>query len=569
MTTAAERTLDLLARSNEDAAAAVLREALERTDDLFGVEAALAIGRHSAIRLKNDVLRMCDRLSARQKDALRHKTRAFANATMHGLRSVDRSDREQAIRWVAAVEDFERFPQLIGRLTGIGEAPADADESAEIALVCEQLVERMYDLTTNRSGLDDDGEGIRNAKELRESFSATLAEACTVLDRLPNPERVIEWTLILLDPETVAAQRLMNSLDPRDREQVCQQLLTGKHPGVMDLSWGLMKRGYPLPIAFDMWRQRQDEEFIWHVLETQPSAPSTLLIQNLQQVDYVPWLTGTPAELHEKLRTLPPALLPSVVSLMELISLPERVQKNILRWLLENGDATTRSQASEMFDLLGKQEAQQIVCDGLEHDDVEIQAWATGQLRPQDVPNAIRLLIERLDDPSETIREAAREELADFNFARMVQFLDTEPERVTPAMGRLILKIDPEAIESVCKELAHAIRGRRLAAIRTTVALGLCGEVLEAIAALLDDSDMLVRRTAAEALGTVPSRAAIVALERARHDESARVREAALEAMRNLRRALIAKARQEATQKSAEQPSEMPTPVPSGAGETP
>ena len=551
MASAAERTLDLLARSGDAAAAGVLREALERTTDAFGVEAALAIGRHGSPRLKNDVLRMTDRLSAEQKDALRHKAAAFADAASHGLRAPEASDRRNAVAWVAAVDDFERFGQLVGRLTAAGSGAAEADEVPQITLVCEQLVERIFDLTEGRTELDDDP--VRNAPQMRSAMATALAEGCTALDRCPVPQKLIEWTLTLIDPDSVAVQRLMNSLDEPGREAVRHELLASRHPGVMRLAWGLLKRSYPLPVAFDMWRQRQDPEFIWHVLGSQPAAPTVLQIQNLHQIDYVPWLTGTPSEIESKLTEIPPNLLPAVVSLLELIALPEATQKTILRWLLDRGDAATRRQASEMFALLGKQETHAIVTEGLDHEDTAIQAWAASQLRPQDVPNAVKLLFDRLDDPSDEVRRTARAELADFNFIRMTQLVETEPGKVTPAMGRLIRKIDEELLDSARRELAHAIRGRRLTAIHTVRGLDLCGELLPALAALMEDSDLLVRRTAAEALSTVPTREAIAALEKARHDESIRVREAATDSMRTIRRTLIQIARQEAVRHAAEQ----------------
>ena len=569
MSTAVERTADLLARSRDEAAADILREALDRTDDAFGVEAALAIGRHGSMRMKNDVIRRVGSLSARQKDALRHKATAFADATAHGLRSPERSERLQAIEWIATVGDFERFPMLIELLVGRvrrsegGEAVEDesastagGEEVSAIVLACEELVERMFDLFDGRDALEEVGERIRNADELRKVMAAALSEACLQLGTVPCPDQILQWTLILIDAESVALQKLANRLDEIDRSRLMRALLTGTHPGVMRLAWDLLRRGYPLPIVFDLWRQRQDPEFVCHLLDSQPTVPTTLQIQNLAQIDFVPWLADDPDEIEVRLRAIPPALLPNVVSLLELIALPNRQKKSVLRWLLANGDGPTRQRASAMFDLLGKQESHQIIADSLQHEDVGVQAWATGQLRPQDVPGAMRLLIERLDSPEEEIREAAREELSDFDFARMMRLIETDPDQVTPAMGRLILKVDPDTLDTARTELAHAIRGRRIRAVQAVVALEMAAELVDAIAALLDDSDMLVRRTAVEALGTVPTRASLIALDRACRDSSVRVRDAATEAMHAMRSVLIAQARAEAAAKRNEDAAE-------------
>ena len=526
MTSAVERTLDLLARSRDEAAADLLREAAGRVDDEFGLEAVLAIGRHGSMRLKNDLVRRVDELSLGQAEVLRHKARAFSEAAAHGLRSADPGDRGRAVRWIEMVDDFERFEILVGKLVGSGERIADTDEVPPIAAACEHLVDRIYDLTTGRVPLDEESDAVRNATELRQSMSATLTEACARLDSCPVADRLLEWSLVLVDPESAGLQRLLGALDESRRPELLRLLINSRHIGVMDLAWGMMRRTYPLPVAFETWRLRSDFEFICHVLGHPPASPSQVQLQNLSTIDYVPWLIGTPDETAGRLEAIPRTLLPAVVDLIELLGLPERNQKSLLRWLLENGDGPTRERASTLFGLLTREESHSIIQDGLEDEDVDVQTWATGQLRPQDVPNAILLLIQRLDSDCEQIREKARDELSDFDFHRMLRTLATDPEKVTPAMGRLIQKIHPETLDVARAELAHAIRGRRLAAVGCVVQLGLAETLLPALSALLEDSDMLVRRTAADALAAVPTRQAIVALEKCRHDESTRVRSA-------------------------------------------
>ena len=53
---------------------------------------------------------------------------------------------------------------------------------------------------------------------------------------------------------------------------------------------------------------------------------------------------------------------------------------------------------------------QGILFGSLDSENEDVQVWATGQLA-QGVPEAIRLLIERLDSPVRAVQEAAREEL--------------------------------------------------------------------------------------------------------------------------------------------------------------
>jgi HEAT repeat protein len=171
--------------------------------------------------------------------------------------------------------------------------------------------------------------------------------------------------------------------------------------------------------------------------------------------------------------------------------------------------------------------AQEIVTGGLESEDEEIQAWATHQLRSQHVPEAIGLLVERLDSPLPAVRAAARDELQGFDISIMLDHF----EKISPAVclraGQLIRKIDLDCIDKLRKELESSIRRRKIQAARASVALGMHVELVPALISLLADTDPLVRRTGISSLATIQTAETIEALSGMLHDENERVRDEA------------------------------------------
>ena len=73
-------------------------------------------------------------------------------------------------------------------------------------------------------------------------------------------------------------------------------------------------------------------------------------------------------------------------------------------WLVRHGSAQGRRGAASVLDRLDFETTQSILLEGLDSEDEDVSAWATGELRPRHVPNAFRLLISRLGD---TVGEGA------------------------------------------------------------------------------------------------------------------------------------------------------------------
>jgi HEAT repeat protein len=168
-----------------------------------------------------------------------------------------------------------------------------------------------------------------------------------------------------------------------------------------------------------------------------------------------------------------------------------------------------------------------ILFDSLDSEEEDVQAWATSQLRAQGVPEALKLLIERLDSPLAAVREAARGELNSFNLDLLLSIFDHLDPKVCAQAGRLVQKIDPDCHQKLVAELNNPIRRRRIRAARAARQLGLAHEVQSSLLMMLSDADTQVRRTAAEVLADLPNAEVVAGLSALLNDQSPRVREAA------------------------------------------
>ena len=176
-----------------------------------------------------------------------------------------------------------------------------------------------------------------------------------------------------------------------------------------------------------------------------------------------------------------------------------------------------------------------ILFDSLDSEDEDVQAWATSQLRAQGVPEALRLLIERLDSPLTAVREAARDELQSFNLELLLNIFDHLDPAVSRRAGALVQKIDPDCHQKLVTELTQPVRRRRIRAALAARQLGLAHEVQGCLVMMLSDADTQVRRTAAEVLGDIPNAEVVAGLTVLLNDSSPRVREAAERSLEEIR----------------------------------
>jgi len=512
------RTFDVLATAKSLAAVELLIAAVDSQRPAIQDRAVAALLRRAATRCQSEVIRRLPKLSASGRKLLEEQGSRLSGTLRQCLLHGDTELRTNGWAVVASMECYDQVPALLSIL----EQRDDPFQEAACQALGD-LVNRLFERLHPGAGGRVNDRRVRNVPQARQTVLMALEAGCNRFADLAYPREVMECILVLGDPESSAVRKAFLQSSPACREMAGSILSTSKHPGVMRLLMEFMGENYPNIKAFEAFENRSDPEFVCHVLRAFPKRLSENQQKNYRQLTRIAWI----ADELVPLQTIPTGLHESLSAFVQAtgMSLDEKIE--VQKWLLLNGSMPGRQAATQILEAISPDSVRGILFGSLDSKDEVVQVWATSQLRSQGVPEAIRLLIERLDSPLPAVREAAREELASFDLSLVLNLFEQLDRNVCLRVGALIRKIDPSCTQKLLEELKQPIRSRRIRAAQAAEALGLAPDVERGLLAMLSDEDSLVRRIAAELLVCVPSPEVIVGLTALLQDSSPRVRDAA------------------------------------------
>jgi HEAT repeat protein len=512
------RTFDVLATAKSPAAVELLITAVDSTRPAIQDRAVAALLRRSATRCQSEVIRRLPRLSASGRKLLQEQGSRLSGTLRQCLLHGDDELRTNALAIVTSMDCHDQVPALLTIL----EQRDDPFQEAACQTLCD-LVNRLFDQLHSGGAERASDRRIRNLPQAKQTVLMALEAGCNRFGELSYPREVMECILVLGDPEGTAVRKAFLQSSPACREMAANLLSTSKHPGVMRLLLEFMGQNYPNHMAFEAFANRSDPEFVCHVLRAFPKRLSENQQKNYRQLTRIAWI----ADELVPLATIPSGLHESLSAFVQAtgMSLDEKIE--VQKWLLLNGSMPARQAATEILEAISPESVRGILFGSLDSEDEVVQVWATSQLRSQGVPEAIRLLIERLDSPLPAVREAAREELSSFDLSLVLNLFEQLDRNVCLRVGALIRKIDPACTQKLLEELKQPIRRRRIRAAKAAEALGLAPDVERGLLAMLSDEDSIVRRIAAELLVCMPSPEVIFGLTTLLQDSSPRVRDAA------------------------------------------
>jgi hypothetical protein len=522
-----EVTFRFLASAPDEAADQLLRGALD-IPAVSGRAATALLHRRSTSGTL-EIVRRAAQFSQTELHDLRPHAELLARVVRPLLSDHDPDDRARARAAVLRFELFGALPQIVD-LVARPEQP-DRDALVELAFaLCAKLYERLNSGETTARNVAARAAPLPALADLghdRRQAVAALARACLAYEVHLAPQ-LVEGLLMLGRYADEPVKHLFHECGRPLQECLEHVLRESRHPGVMSFITESQESNYPPRAAVAAYCRRTDAEFAAHVLRVWPGSLTLIHAENLRAIHEVGWLAPGAGALPQIPRELQPRLVPLVKEL----GLPDEARLAVLEWLVSSGTDAARLAACELLSVLESQSVQDVVIESLEAEEPGVQAWATSQLRSLEVPNAMELLLERLDSPLAEVREAARAELGDFRMPRVLEnFRHIEP-RSYPAVAALVRKIDPRAAETLSHEMTGTTPRRAARAARVALALGFSAEVQEALLEMSRAADSLARRAAVEVLAEAPAHAAHAALLERLHDASPRVRQAAAQAIR-------------------------------------
>jgi HEAT repeats len=513
------RTFELLAESKSSAAVDLLIAALDSRYATIHDRAVVSLLRRGTTRCQTEVIRRLPTLTAAGRRLLEEQGPRLTSTLRQCLLHGDGELRTHAMEVATAAESYDQVSTLVQIL----QKPDDPNHM-EACQTLQNLVNRLYEQIHLGGGRRTGGDRFqRNLPQVRQTVLSALDGACNQFETLSCKAEVLESILVLGDPDAFAVRKILLQGAQACRDLASYLLMSSTHPGVMRLLMEFMKQNYPIPKALDSFEQRADPEFICYVLREFPNNLSENQQKNFKQLTDVDWIT------HQllPLAAVPPSLHEQLVWFVQATGLNHDEKVAVQKWILLHGSVQGRTAAAQVLESAEPSCVRGILFDSLESEEEDVQAWATSQLRTQGVPEALQLLIERLDSPLAAVREAARGELHSFNLDLLLKIFEHLDPRVCRRAGALLQKIDPDCHQKLLAEMNNPVRRQRIRAARAASRLGLTHEVKTCLLVMLSDADSQVRRTAAEVLADLPTADSVAALTASLNDSSARVREAA------------------------------------------
>lgn len=517
------KTLEFLAADSRSEAEEILLSAIDLPHERTRKLAMTGVMKRGSQAGKAAVVQRYSSL----EPALREVVEQFAPGLQHAIDDTifrgNPSEQAAAVRLVVVAERFDHVPALLRLL------PNGSRETVDWLLPdFRELMLKLFDRCRPLSESPQRGKLLTNATQIRTKTLAALGTLWPGIEDREVLETLWETILSLGGWESREVNDLLMESEDGIREAAWDILSASTNPGVMQLLCEAVSPAKPPARAIELIVIRSDPEFITHFLRHLPKSPTEQQRRNLKLIKSICWLDSP----ENQLDLVPTGLHTSLVALVEASGFSDDAKFAIHEWIIRHGSIDGRLAATEALTQRRDGTVKSVVFESLDSDDIEVQAWATSQLREQDVPNALPILLERLDSPVEEIREAARNELSSFDLQQVLETYDDIPRELRGKVGQLIQKIDPSTVARMNAELRNPIQRRRLRAIRAAFSLNLYLDVVPALLNLLDDKDVNIRRAAAGVLGHVPETSVVRGLHALLSDENAQVRETAAEALR-------------------------------------
>jgi len=444
MPKALDRTFSVLTSTSNTHAVDVLIHALDAIEEAVQSRATAALLKRNSTRGQTEVIRRLESLGPQSRIEIEKLTARLAAAIKQSLLHGDTELRRNGPEIVRAGEDYDQIPTLLQMLE-----TDDNDLCDETAQTLHDLTDRLYEHSRSNGGASSNGKYLRNAPQVRHRVLTELDRAVSRFDQLVHPDDVVEAILVLGDPTNFAVQKVLLQSGPDCRDVAGDLLATSLHPGVMQLILDFMSQNYPPAKVLEAVEQRDDAEFMTHLLRWFPQQLSATQQKNFRQAESIVWLDPRTMSLE----TLPGNLQGRLAGFVRATGLPDDWKTEIQEWLVRHGSPEGRLAAAQVLSTLDDQEVHGILLGSLESDDEDVQAWATGQLRKQKIPEALTMLVERLDSTSAIVRETARGELDSFNLDLMLNMYEHLDPVVCRQAGRLVEKIDPDCISKLTRHL--------------------------------------------------------------------------------------------------------------------
>jgi HEAT repeat protein len=516
-----ERTLQVLSSTANDAAADVLLEALVHAEPRWQPRVLEALLQRRSEVAGSVILGRWRHLGSHQRQLVARRRGWISDTLRNAFAAPAGESFCGACLAAREIGDYAQIPHLVSVVL--------QNPSPKISQLASQTVLQLADRFRAEWNRYRDYQ-IRRGPQLQRSHALSSLERGVRNFQQHGCRELIEALLLMVDRRNATIAQILR--DPSDRAfgPLLDLLVTSARPAIMELLLDFLDDSQTPLSAMHAAMRRRDAKFVRLLCRKIGGAPSAIVRENLKRLDNIP-LMRQPSAL---LQMLDPTQQPGAVQLAVCANISQQQKLEFIDRILQEGSIPARRCAADMLAYLSGADANAVVLRTLSDDDGEVKASVIRQLRQREIPDALTLLVCHLDAPQPTVREAARESLADITFDRFLNAYDQWDDETRSNEGQLALQVDPQFIGKLVMELLSLSRTHQRRALEITQLLGLGHRVEPALTELASDEDQYVRLEAVRLLASLGTPLAQETLRVAQHDKSALVQEAARQGLPEL-----------------------------------
>ena len=506
-------TLDLLGHINNEAAVEVL------TGILDGPESPLQIPALKAMLVRRDpvapveLLRRWHTMDESWRQVIADHGIRLERAIRDAILGTDEQLCMNAFDAAITVADYDLIPVLITLAEDTGNPRSDLGATAILS-----LTEKLHDEIAGPR----DYSNRRNPQIIRVRVCGSLEKSVPRFKRHHRLEILEAFLLVTARDNSTLKQILQNPHDPLFLK-LTEMLQESMRPGIMRLLASFLDDTHAPSSALKTLAFRRDVPFLRQYFKMLHGNFTQNVRRNLKRIEVFNWVRDDLSVLY----AMDVEEQAAAVMAINLSGIPADDKFKVVSLMLDRGNVGGRREAARALARFHNAQANELAMKALRDADPEVEAAIVAQLRSRHLPDAMSILIDKLDSEHEVVRDAAREGLAEFNFARYLSAFDMLDDEVRHNTGRLVKKVDPETVPGLAKELASGSQPRRTRALEIAVVIDAVEELEEEIIDMIKSDNHVTRCEAARTLARCNTEATRLALREALLDSSGPVQEAA------------------------------------------
>lgn len=502
------QTLDLLGSTRNTAAVSVLTIGLQSSCESVRAQCAHLLIHRPEVEARQAVIVAWHRYDQKLRSDLVHFKVELEKACKHVLTSGSPEERRSAIQAVSDLDLTSALPELVM----IAVEPNNVSSSQAInclLTICDRWGQRV------RQGHD--------VPSVRGPMLETMHRAICDYPSHQNTSVIEAWLLLACWDDSLQRSLINDPVHPAFRA-VLEQFEHNKRTQILHLLGGYLWRSTTPKSILSVIAERSDEEF-------------ALAITDLITDDMFPIVL-------RRLRDMP-----QLASLLTIASQPVgavSAQKRYL-WLMIAANAQTLDivlPGAIAFSKAGTADGRRLAAEILRtcrKTDAEvlvqyIQQSETNPGDPTQVGVHLRTVLGWIHGPSTVLSSAAQEFFADYTLPILFEVTRKWPTPLCKILASIVIRIDPDVIPHLLKELESPAPRRRILALQVIQMLDVSSTINQQLLPLVSDSRIEVRVRAIDLLAALRSEELFEILPMLLMDPTTDVQEAAARAQRRFQR---------------------------------